>query len=119
MIQDTLLPRDVPLWEEARKFLDVRSNDVHTLISYRLARTLLAEHEGADEAIVLPAILLHDVGWKKIDPDHLADAVGPDATRPELVRDHEVFGVIIAQDILRRHEPQGVDIDAVFFGKSE
>lgn len=113
MIADTLLPRDIPLWQDAKPFLDVRSNDVHTLISYRLARALLAEHDGVDEGIVLPAILLHDVGWKKIDPALLSDAVGPNATRPDLVSDHEVHGVAIAGDILRRHQPAGVDIDAV------
>jgi hypothetical protein len=110
---DTLLARDIPLWQDAKPFLDVRSNDVHTLISYRLARGLWAEHKGADQAIVLPAILLHDVGWKRIDPALLSDAVGPNATRPDLVRDHEVYGVAIAGDILRHHQPEGVDIDAV------
>lgn len=113
MNADTLLPRDIPLWADAKAFLDVRSNDVHTLISYRLARALLAEHEGVDAGIVLPAILLHDVGWKRIDPALLSDAVGPNATRPDLVRDHEVFGVEIAGDILRCHQPAGVNIDRV------
>ncbi|MEN8658249.1 MAG: HD domain-containing protein [Marivita sp.] len=113
MSADTLIFRDIPLWQDAKTFLDVRSNDVHTLISYRIARALLAEHNGVDAAIVLPAILLHDVGWKKIDPALHSDAVGPNATRPDLVRDHEVHGVEIAGDILRRHHPAGVDIDAV------
>lgn len=113
MSADTLIFRDIPLWQDAKTFLDVRSNDVHTLISYRIARALLAEHNGVDAAIVLPAILLHDVGWKMIDPALLSDAVGPNATRPDLVRDHEVHGVEIAGDILRRHHPAGVDIDAV------
>lgn len=113
MSADTLLSRDVPIWHAARGFLDVRCNDVHTLISYRLARALLAEHGGVDAAIVLPAILLHDVGWKRIDPALLSAAVGPNATRPDLVRDHEIHGVAIAGDILRRHQPPGVDIDAV------
>ena len=113
MSADTLRSRDIPLWHAAKAFLEVRSNDVHTLISYRLARALLAEHPGVDEAIVLPAILLHDVGWKMIDPALLSDAVGPNATRPELVRDHEIYGVEIAGDILRRHQPEDVDSDAV------
>lgn len=113
MSADTLLSRDIPLWQDAKPFLDVRSNDVHTLVSYRIARALLAEHDGVDAAVVLPAILLHDVGWKKIDPSLLSDAVGPNATRPDLVRAHEVYGVEIAGDILRRHQPDGVDLDAV------
>lgn len=101
------------MWRDAKPFLDVRSNDVHTLISYRLASAMLAEHPDVTASTVLPAILLHDVGWKKIDPALLSDAVGPNATRPDLVRDHEVFGVEIAGKILRDHQPNGVDIDAV------
>jgi hypothetical protein len=110
---DTLLPRDLPLWQDARAFLDVRSNDVHTLISYRIARALLDEHEGVAESIVLPAILLHDVGWKRINTAYMLDGIGPDASCPELVREHEFHGVDIAGNILRHHEPVGIDIDAV------
>ena len=88
MTADTLLLRDVPLWLDARAFLDVRGNDVHTLISYRLARALLAEHDGVNAAVVLPAILLHDVGWSRVDPALLADAVGPTVPTP--------FGLITA-----------------------
>lgn len=113
MTPATLLPRDLPLWHDARPYLDVRSNDVHTLISYAIARALLAEHPGVAESTVLPAILLHDVGWKRIDPGLLTDAVGPNPTRKELVREHEIHGVAIAGEILRRHRPAGVDIDAV------
>lgn len=113
MTPTTLLPRDLPLWQDARPFLDVRSNDVHTLISYAIARALLAEHPGVAESTVLPAILLHDVGWKRIDPALMLDAVGPNPTRKELVREHEIHSVAIAGEILRRHRPAGVDIDAV------
>lgn len=109
----TLDARDLPLWHDARPFLDVRSNDVHTLIAYGLARALCAEHIAADPAVVLPAILLHDVGWKRVDPALLSKAVGPNATHPELVRVHEVEGVKIARDILERHEPAGVDVEQV------
>lgn len=113
MTPSTLLPRDLPLWQDARPYLDVRSNDVHTLISYAIARALLAEHPGVAESTVLPAILLHDVGWKRIDPALLTEAVGPNPTRKELVREHEIHGVAIAGEILRRHRPAGVDIEAV------
>lgn len=113
MTQSTLVPRDLPLWEDARSYLDVRSNDVHTLISYGIAKALLAEHPAVAESTVLPAILLHDVGWKRIDPALMLDAIGPNPTRKELVRDHEMHGVEIAREILGRHRPEGVDIDAV------
>jgi hypothetical protein len=112
-ITQTLLPRDLPLWMDARSYLDVRSNDVHTLIAYGLAGALCAQHPKADAAVVLPAILLHDVGWKMVDPALMAKAVGPNATHPELVRVHEIEGVKIARSILERHAPVGVDIAEV------
>lgn len=92
--------RDLALWQAARPWLDVRSNDVHTLISWRLAGALLALCPGADEAVVLPAILLHDTGWKRMPAEKLARAVGPRPEFPELQRDHEVAGVEIGRDIL-------------------
>jgi hypothetical protein len=97
-----MTPRDLALWRAALPWLDVRSNDVHTLIAWRLARALLALRPGADEAVVLPAILLHDTGWKKMPQDKLAKAVGPKPEYPELQRDHELAGVQIGTDILHR-----------------
>lgn len=113
MTAPLLVPRDRPLWEDARHFLDVRNNDEHSLVAYGVARALLAEIPEAREEIVLPAILLHDVGWKKVPQDQLLNAIGRNPTRPELVRDHELFGVAIAREILARHRPEGVDIAAV------
>lgn len=96
-----MTPRDLALWHAARPWLDVRSNDVHTLIAWRLAGTLLALRPGADEAVVLPAVILHDTGWKRMPQDQLARAVGPKPQFPELQRDHEVAGVAIGAEILR------------------
>lgn len=110
---EVILPRDLPLWDDAKPYLDVRNNDAHTIVAYGLARALLAEIPEADECVVLPAILLHDVGWKRIDPELLLLAIGRNPTRKDLVRDHEVYGVEIAREILERHRPEGVDIDAV------
>jgi hypothetical protein len=97
-----MTPRDLALWQAAKPWLDVRSNDVHTLIAWRLAGTLLSLRPGADEAVVLPAILLHDTGWKKMPQEKLALAVGPKPQFPELQRDHELAGVEIGREILGR-----------------
>ena len=112
-MSDLLLPHHLPLWHDARAFLDVRNNDEHTLVAYGVARMLLAELPDADPSTVLPAILLHDVGWKRVPPDLLLEAIGRNPSRPDLVRDHELYGVEIARDILQRHRPDGVEIDAV------
>ena len=95
-----MIPRDRAIWQAARPWLDVRSNDVHTLIAWNLAGALLALRPGADEAVVRPAILLHDTGWKMMPQDKLARAVGPKPEFPELQRDHEIAGVEIGAGIL-------------------
>ncbi len=110
---DLLLPRDVALWHDARPFLDVRNNDEHTLVAYGVALMLLKELPDVRPDVVLPAILLHDVGWKRVPQDLLLEAIGRTPSRPDLVRDHELYGVAIAREILERHRPDGVDIDAV------
>jgi HD superfamily phosphodiesterase len=56
--------------------------------------------EGGDEDIVIPAILLHDVGWKRVPEDMQLKAFGPNATEPEWNRVHEKEGAEIAGEIL-------------------
>jgi HD domain len=108
-----LKPRDAVLWQDAKSFLDVRNNDEHTLVAYAVAQELLKLMPEADESIVLPAILLHDVGWKRVPQELLLDAIGRHPKRPDLVRDHELYGVELAGEILNKHKPAGVNIDAV------
>ena len=91
---------DVAIWLSAKPWLDVRSNDEHTLIAYRIGQALLKRHPEADERIVLPAVLLHDMGWKMFPEEKLAYAVGPNAKYPELQREHEIEGARIAREIL-------------------
>jgi hypothetical protein len=108
-----LVPRDVPIWIAAKPWLDVRSNDEHTLISYRIALALLRHHPDANESVVLPAVLLHDVGWKMFPKEKLVDAVGPNPKYPELQREHEIEGARIARSILERLTIPGIDIGRV------
>jgi len=108
-----LSPRDAALWHDARAYLDVRNNDEHTLVAYAVAQALLKEIPGARESVVLPAIVLHDVGWKRVPQELLLDAIGRTPKRPDLVRDHELYGVEIARGILEKHKPAGVDAEAV------
>jgi hypothetical protein len=108
-----LRPQDEPLWIEARPYLDVRNNDEHTLVAYGVAQALLAQLPEADPDIVLPAILLHDVGWKRVPQDQLLNAIGRNPSRPDLVRDHELFSVEIARSILQGQGPGGAWINAV------
>ncbi|HIJ21013.1 MAG TPA: HD domain-containing protein, partial [Deltaproteobacteria bacterium] len=86
-----------------------RKNDIHTEISTRLAYLLL-ELEGGMEEVVIPAILLHDVGWKEVPEDMQMKAFGPNASLPEWNRVHEVEGARIAGEILAevKYDPEKV-----------
>jgi HD superfamily phosphodiesterase len=93
-------PRHEAIWLRAAPLLNVRSNDVHTQYCYRFARALCALRPEADATIVLPAILLHDVGWSTIPADKLLLAFGPRMRHPELRRQHEIEGARLAREIL-------------------
>jgi hypothetical protein len=87
--------------EKARPYLDTRQNEIHVSLSYGFALRLLDCYPDADEGIVLPAILLHDVGWKAVPEEKQLDAFGPRAKDTESHRFHEVEGTRIAGEILR------------------
>ncbi|MEW5909234.1 MAG: HD domain-containing protein [Thermodesulfobacteriota bacterium] len=82
--------------------LSVRGDIDHVRISARFARLLL-KAEGGDEKIVLPAILLHDVGWSAVPAESLVLAYGVRAKGNrflKLNRTHEIQGAAIAKKIL-------------------
>ena len=85
--------------QEARAFLKTRKNFIHTKIVLRYALKLLEREEG-DEEVVIPAVLLHDVGWKMIPEKLQLTAFGPSPSNPDLARIHEVEGAKIAKGIL-------------------
>jgi HD superfamily phosphodiesterase len=87
------------IYQLAKPYLGIRHNDIHTEICLRFGYRLMAA-EGGNERIVIPAIILHDVGWKKVPEQLHLKAFGPKATMPELTRLHEAEGVKIAKNIL-------------------
>jgi len=97
------------IWHLAIPHLNTRENLIHTKISEAFAYKLL-EKEGGDEEIVIPAIILHDVGWQRI-PEHLQlKAFRPKLASRELNRVHELEGAKLAKEIL---ETVGYDGDAI------
>ena len=88
------------IYSQAEPYLDTRQNDIHVSLSYDFARILLAHYPAADEEIVLPAIVLHDVGWKMVPEEKQLNAFGPRATDRKTQRVHETEGVKIARKIL-------------------
>jgi hypothetical protein len=90
------------IWDCALPYLDVRDNEAHSLYAHALAAALLDVLPRARAEVVLPAVLLHDTGWKSVDPAQILPAIahrsGPAAH--ETIRRHETEGAAIAARIL-------------------
>jgi HD superfamily phosphodiesterase len=84
----------------AKHFLAVRNNEVHTRDAIRFALQLL-ETEETDRDVVIPAVILHDVGYDALSEDLISRAWGPQKER-EITRMHEREGARIAADILKK-----------------
>ncbi len=97
----------------AREYWNTRFNDLHVPIAYAFARELLLAYPEADRDVVVPAILLHDVGWKSIPEDRQLGAFRPGARDETLRRFHETEGARIAAEILAGVGAEGARRDAV------
>ena len=53
------------IFKSALPFLETRENKIHTFIVYQYAQALLKQESGTAE-VVLPACILHDVGWSAV-----------------------------------------------------
>ncbi|GAC1502814.1 MAG: hypothetical protein NVS2B15_25500 [Pseudarthrobacter sp.] len=95
-----LAPDLAALWKLAAPLLHVRNNDAHTLYAFGLASALLDAHPEADAAVVLPAIMLHDIGWSQVPPSEVLEAIAPGGGRQDLVLLHEKEGAQLAAGIL-------------------
>lgn len=81
-------------------YLHTRNNDSHSLFAHSLAHALLTQLPEANPEVVLPAILLHDVGWSSVSPELVLEAIAPGSKRKDLVLQHGKAGAQIAQEIL-------------------
>jgi hypothetical protein len=88
------------IYLRAREYWDTRFNDIHVPLAYADARELLLAHPESDPDVVIPAILLHDVGWKSIPEDQQLRAFGVKVRDESLRRFHETEGARIATEIL-------------------
>lgn len=86
-------------FKAALPYLETRKNLIHTFIVYQYANVLLKHEPGAPE-VILPACILHDVGWSAISELDQLKAFKPGARDEDLRRKHETEGVSIAIDIM-------------------
>lgn len=110
-----LTSRDAAIWALAKDKLRTRDNDAHCLYAYGIAQALLSQIPDAQENIVLPAILIHDIGWSTVDERENLEAIAPDrdGSRHHLVVQHEKEGAKIARQILTEVGLPAADIDEI------
>jgi HD superfamily phosphodiesterase len=98
------------IFERVKPFLRTRKNLIHTQIALQYALKLLKTVK-ADDEIVVPAILLHDVGWKAVPESLQLTAFGPNRSNPQAARLHEVEGAKMARKILEglHYPPEKVE----------
>jgi hypothetical protein len=89
------------IYRLTKPYLQTRDNELHARVSYSFALKLL-ETEAGDSEVVLPAILLHDVGWWTIPEDLHLQAFGPGEKDMAINRRHELEGARIAREILEQ-----------------
>jgi len=102
------------LFQEVEPYLSVRGDMAHTRVSHDYALILIRQ-EGGDKGIVEPAVILHDVGWSRLDPREISLAFGVLAEGEEanrLNRIHELEGASIAGQVL-----QALDYDPLLIEK--
>ncbi|HEX3833377.1 MAG TPA: HD domain-containing protein [Solirubrobacteraceae bacterium] len=94
--------RYVRIYELAEPYWQTRSNEIHVPGAYALAQELVAAHPRADPDVVLPAILLHDIGYMAVPvEDHLKGLAGAvKGWEPDITRRHEIQGAALAAEIL-------------------
>ena len=94
----------------AGPYLKTRNNETHIRIVLQFGFELL-KHLNAKRSIVIPAIILHDVGYSKLSADTLQQWCN-DPWNYKLTKIHEMEGAKIARNILEQthYDPELTDI---------
>ena len=89
------------IWAASLKYLERgRPGDVeHTRRVVAYGKALLAKESG-DPRVVVPALILHDTGWSKVDFSDFVDAPVVDKKDTASVRLHMYHGADIAREVL-------------------
>ncbi|MBN1188849.1 MAG: HD domain-containing protein [Dehalococcoidales bacterium] len=92
------------IWEIAFPYQDKRDDTGHAEVTLRYAGKLL-EVEGGDEDVVIPAIILHDVGWSQLPRERRMLIFDKDAAEDQkkgAVMEHQAESARLARTILRQ-----------------
>ena len=91
------------IWQLALPYQDKRNDAGHAEITFRYASELVTLEKG-NEDVILPAIILHDIGWSQLVKERRLLIFNKDArkeNRHSVQLEHQNEGVKLAADILR------------------
>jgi HD superfamily phosphodiesterase len=103
-VKYTIDTKYADLWQEAFKYQDFRNDRGHAFIVTLYAQDICT-YEKANPAVVIPAAILHDIGWSKVPHEDrmLAFVYGVDKEKMLRVRiQHQDEGVKLAREILTK-----------------
>ena len=92
------------IWELALSYQDKRDDSGHAATSLKYAQQLV-ELEGGNEDVIIPSIILHDVGWSQLVKERrmlIFDKDSSKEVKREIQLEHQNEGVKLAQEILRK-----------------
>jgi hypothetical protein len=99
------------IWELALPYQDKRDDSGHAEVSLRYAKELAALENG-DEDVILPAIILHDIGYSQLPKERrllVFDKDAKDEDKRPVVMEHQAESVKLATKILEEvNYPQGL-----------
>jgi len=89
------------IWSLALPYQDKRNDAGHAKTVLDYAKQLV-KIENADENIVIPAAILHDIGWSKVPKEELLVIFGNISKEDKIAvkKKHEKYGVSLAREIL-------------------
>lgn len=101
------------IWKLALPYQDKRNDEGHAkTVLYFVHR--LVKLENADKNIVIPAAILHDIGWSQMQKEESLKIFGSKTIEEERIRiqrKHEKIGAIMAKEILEKvnYNPKLID----------
>ncbi len=91
------------IWDLALPYQDQRDDPGHAEVALHYAQ-LLVRYEKGDRDIILPAIVLHDVGYSQIPKERRMKIFDRKAKRMERLGvqyEHQIEGILLARKILQ------------------
>jgi hypothetical protein len=92
------------IWELALPYQDKRDDPGHAEVALRYATELVTLEKG-NEDVVIPAIILHDVGYSQLPKERrlsVFNAGARDEDRRSVVFEHQIESIKLAAKILRK-----------------